>query len=103
MRPFNEYPTLTINDLQIELANTVKLRYNTYGEYAKALGDYEREHIIAYYNSPDDSHAAKTRFADQQTYTLHDDVITFEQQLAAFTVLYDYLTNLINWKISGSE
>ena len=103
MRPFHEYPTLDLPQLAAELANTVKLLYGSYGEYAKALADYEREHLSAYYAADEDSHAARTRFADYQTRSLHDDVTTFEQNIAAYKVLYDFLTNLIQWRINGNQ
>ena len=101
MRPFHEYPQLDIPQLQVELSSVIKSLYESYGEYAKALGDYEREHITAYYESPDDSHAARNRWADRQTVSLHDDVVTFEQNIAAYKVLHDYITNLLNWKTSA--
>ena len=101
MRPFHEYPKISIDELQTELSSVVKLLYDSMGEYSKVLGDYERDHIAAYYESPDDSHAARTRWADRQTQSLHEDVIIFEQNIAAYRVLHDYITNLIQWRING--
>lgn len=100
MRPIRDYPSLTIPDLEDELASVAAALERSLTEHGRAKVTYNCDHLVKYYESADETHASRTRFADYNTQTQFADMIEFEQQVAAYRLEYEILTSFIVWRRS---
>ena len=98
MRPIRDYPELTVPDLEDEIAQVATVLERSIQELGRAKIVYNADHLKHYYESPDESHAAKTRHADYYSQTQLADVIEFEQQVSAYRLNYETLVAFIAWR-----
>jgi hypothetical protein len=98
MRPVREYHALEVADLEVELSEVHSLLLQSMEQLAKARTALQCDNLTMYWQSTEDSHAARQRFADYNTQTQFADVIEFEQLVAAYRVNYDTLIAMIAWR-----
>ena len=99
MRPIRDYPLLDLPDLAYELAEISTLLTDSLTILGRAKTTLDCDNLDAYFNKVEaDSHAARQRLADYTTQNQRADVVELEQQVAAYRVNYELLTNLITWR-----
>lgn len=103
MRPIRDYPTLLIPDLEDELASVASALERSMLEHAKAKVTYNCDQLVHYYQCEEESHAARSRFADYNTQTQFADMVEFEQQVAAYRLNYETLIAFISWRRSDRD
>lgn len=103
MRPIRDYPTLSIPELEDELASIATVLARSMEALGSAKVTYNCDQLQFYYQSPDDTHAARQRFADYNTQTQFADVQEFEQQVAAYRLNYETLVAFISWRRSDRD
>ena len=100
MRPIRDYPSLTIPDLEDELASVAAVLERSLTELGRAKIAHNCDHLVKYYECDEDTHASRTRYADYNTQTQLADVIEFEQQVATYRLNYETIIAFIAWRRS---
>jgi hypothetical protein len=100
MRPIRDYPSLTVSDLEDELCQVATVLERAMQALAQARTVHNCDLLKFYYESAEESHAARQRAADYNTQTQLADVIEFEQQVAAYRLNYETLVSFISWRRS---
>ena len=99
MRQITSYPSLSTEDLINELAEVTQLLKASLLQQATAQAGYDKEHVNSYYMSQGHSVAEKNREADYNASLALEDLTEFNNQVQVHTVVRDFLTNLINWRM----
>lgn len=99
MRQITSYPSLSTEELITELADVTQLLKASLLQQSTAQSVYDKEHVNSYYNSQGHSVAEKNREADYSASSALDDLTEFNGQVLVHTVVRDFLTNLINWRM----
>jgi hypothetical protein len=98
LRDIPSYVKLQSQDLAITLGEVVGELVIANRELGAVTRQHAEQHIKNYYLSSEESHAAKTRYADSMTQVFQDEIFDWQANIASLTVEYNFLLELFRWR-----